>query len=83
MNKTCKADVGSQALRGTLTIVLAPFNYASRNAELAKNETGAGAKVLALGTGISVDAINANGGVFGGGLSGGKNSVFRKAGIRF
>ena len=57
---------------------------AAKNLEIAKRESGVGAQVLAVGTGISIDAINKNGGVLGGGLSGGENSVFRKnLGVRF
>jgi hypothetical protein len=74
----------NQVLRGVLTTALAPIELMSRNWEIAKRESGEGAKVLAATTGISVDAINKNGGVFGGGLSGGENSFFRKnLGIRF
>jgi hypothetical protein len=84
LDKSCKMDAGNQVLRGALTIALAPIEAVSRNLEIAKRETGVGAKALAATTGISVDAINQNGGVFGGGLSGGPGSFFRKTlGIRF
>ena len=84
LNNDCKMDVGNQALRGVLTAALAPIGMVSRNLEIAKRESGFGAKVLAGTTGISVDAINKNGGVFGGGLSGGESSFFRKnLGVRF
>ncbi|MET4363482.1 hypothetical protein ABIB06_004076 [Bradyrhizobium sp. LB8.2] len=84
LDRSCKMDVGNQVLRGVLTTALAPIELMSRNWEIAKRESGEGAKVIAAGTGISVDAINNNGGVFGGGLSGGENSFFRKnLGIRF
>jgi hypothetical protein len=54
--------------------------YAFREDEEFQRITAA----LAATTGISVDAINKNGGVFGGGLSGGENGFFRKnLGIRF
>ncbi|MDY8108717.1 hypothetical protein U0C82_06090 [Fulvimarina sp. 2208YS6-2-32] len=70
---------------GEIMKVLAmPVEVVSGNIEIAKRERGAGAKVLATATGISVDAIEENGGVFGGGLSGGRGSFFRKNfGIRF
>ncbi|MDX1010489.1 hypothetical protein GOE08_27030 [Sinorhizobium medicae] len=84
LDKACKMDVGNQALRGVVTAVTAPIGMVSRNLEIAKRESDLGAKILAGGTGISIDAINKNGGVFGGGLSGGPNSFFRKnLGIRF
>lgn len=84
LDKACKMDVGNQALRGVITAVLAPIGMVSRNLEIAGREGGVGAQVLAATTGISVDAINKNGGVFGGGLSGGENSFFRKnLGVRF
>ncbi|KYK50141.1 hypothetical protein A1D31_39345 [Bradyrhizobium liaoningense] len=84
LDKACKMDVGNQMLRGTLTAVLAPVNMIARNLEIAKRESGEGAKALAATTGISIDAIKENGGMFGGGLSGGENSFFRKnLGIRF
>ncbi len=84
LDKSCKMDVANQTLRGALTIVLAPVETVSRNLEIAKRESGAIAKGLAASTGISVRAIEENGGVFGGGLSGGPNSFFRKnLGIRF
>lgn len=84
LDKSCKMDVGNQALRGTLTVVLAPIGMISRNLEVAKNERGEIDKVVAATTGVSIKAINENGGVFGGGLSGGENSFFRKnLGIRF
>jgi hypothetical protein len=55
-----------------------------RNLEIAKRESGFVAQVIAVPTGISIDAIKENGGVFGGGLSGGPGSFFRKnLGIRF
>lgn len=84
LDNSCKMDVGNQMLRGTLNAALAPIDMVSRNWEVAKKESGVGAQALAAATGISFDAINQNGGVFGGGLSGGENSVFRKNfGIRF
>jgi hypothetical protein len=84
LEKSCKMDVGKQVLRGTLTIALAPIAAISRNLEIAKRESGAVAQGLAATTGVSVDAINENGGVFHGGLSGGEGSFFRKnLGIRF
>jgi hypothetical protein len=61
-------------LRGVLTIALAPVEMLGRNWELAKRESSALAKPLAATTGISVDDINKNGGVFGCGLFGGENS---------
>jgi hypothetical protein len=66
LDKSCKSDVGNQAMRGTLTIVLAPIGMISRNLEIAKNERGAIAAGLAAGSSISIDAIEKNGGVFGG-----------------
>jgi hypothetical protein len=84
LDKECKMDVGNQALRGIITTVLGPIAMVGRNLEIAKRESGELAKPLAATTGISVDAINKNGGVFGGGLSGGESSFFRKnLGIRF
>jgi hypothetical protein len=84
LGKSCKMDVGNQVLRVALDAALAPIGMVSRNLEIAKKESGELAKPLALGTGISVDAIQKNGGVFGGGLSGGEGSFFRKnLGIRF
>lgn len=84
LDKSCKMDVGNQVLRGVLVSALAPVEMLARNWEIAKRESGALAKPLAATTGISVHAINKNGGVFGGGLSGGENSFFRKnLGIRF
>jgi hypothetical protein len=84
IDKSCKMDVGNQALRGALTVALAPVEMVSRNLEIAKRESGEIAKGLAATTGISVRAIEENGGVLGGGLSGGPNSFFRKnLGIRF
>ena len=84
LDHQCKMDVGNQMLRGTVTAVLAPIEMVAKNLEIAKRESGALAKPLAATTGISVDAINKNGGVFGGGLSGGEGSFFRKnLGIRF
>lgn len=84
LDKACKMDVGNQALRGIVTTALAPIEMIAKNLELAKNESGAIAKGVAATTGISVDAIEKNGGVFGGGLSGGENSFFRKnLGVRF
>ena len=84
LDKSCKMDVANQTLRGTLTVVLAPVEAVSRNLEIAKRESGVIAQGLAATTGISVRAIEENGGVFGGGLSGGPNSFFRKnLGIRF
>jgi hypothetical protein len=84
LDKSCKMDFGNQALRVVLTAALAPINRDLRNLDLAKRESGVGGKIIAATTGISIDAINKNGGVFGGGLSGGENSFFRKnLGIRF
>ncbi|MDY8108718.1 hypothetical protein U0C82_06095 [Fulvimarina sp. 2208YS6-2-32] len=84
LNEQCKMDVANQVFRGTVTVAVTPFGAIARNIEIAKRERGAGAKVLATATGISVDAIEENGGVFGGGLSGGRGSFFRKnLGIRF
>jgi hypothetical protein len=84
LDKACKTDVGNQVLRGVITVALTPIEMASKNLEIAKRESGAIAKGIAATTGISIDAINKNGGVFGGGLSGGENSFFRKnLGIRF
>jgi hypothetical protein len=71
-------------LRGVLTTALAPIELMSRNWKIAERESGEIAKPIAAIAGISVDAINKNGGVFGAGLSGGANRVFRKnLGIRF
>lgn len=84
LDKSCKMNVGSQAMRGTLAIVLAPVGMVVRNFGVAKNERGEIDKVVAATTGISIKAINENGGLFGGGLSGGEGSFFRKnLGIRF
>lgn len=84
LDRTCRMDAGNQALRGALTVALAPLNAISRNLEIARRESGIGAQGLAATTGISIDAINRNGGVLGGGLSGGEGSFFRRnLGIRF
>lgn len=84
LHDACKITVGDQVLRGTITAVMAPVNLLQRNWEIAGRESGAIAQGIAASTGISIDAINENGGVFGGGLSGGENSFFRKnLGIRF
>jgi hypothetical protein len=67
-----------------MKVLVAPVNLAIRNLDIAKNESGVGAQILAGTTGISMDAIEENGGVLGGGLSGGEGSFFRKnLGIRF
>lgn len=67
-----------------MKIILAPVDIVVGNVEAAPRESGEVAKILRGITGVSVDAINKNGGVFGGGLSGGENSFFRKnLGIRF
>jgi hypothetical protein len=84
LDNSCKMDVGNQVLRVALPAILAPITTVVRNLEIAKNESGVGAQILAGTTGISVDAIEENGGVLGGGLSGGEGSFFRKnLGIRF
>ncbi len=62
----------------------APVKIIDGNIKGAERESGELAKALRISTGISVRAIEENGGVFGGGLSGGPNSFFRKnLGIRF
>jgi hypothetical protein len=67
-----------------MKVLAAPVKIVDGNIKAAARESGEGAKVLRATTGISVDAINENGGVFGGGLSGGENSFFRKnLGIHF
>ena len=54
LDHSCKMDVGNQALRATLTTVMAPVAMISRNLELAKRESGVGAQIVAGTTGISV-----------------------------
>jgi hypothetical protein len=62
----------------------APVKIIEGNVKGAERESGELAKGLRISTGISVRAIEENGGVLGGGLSGGPNSFFRKnLGIRF
>lgn len=67
-----------------MQVLAAPVKLAGANIAGAANESGEGAKLLRVTTGISVGAIEKNGGVLGGGLSGGENSFFRKnLGVRF
>jgi hypothetical protein len=39
-DKSCKTDVGNQALRGVITAALAPIGMVSRNLEIAQRESG-------------------------------------------
>ena len=67
-----------------MRVLIAPAKIIDGNIKGAERESGELARALRVSTGISVRAIDENGGVFGGGLSGGPNSFFRKnLGIRF
>lgn len=67
-----------------MKVVVAPVKIIDGNIKAAPAESGEIDKVVRATTGISFKAIKENGGVFGGGLSGGENSIFRhNLGIRF
>ena len=72
LDGACKADVGNQALRVTMGVVLAPFNIIGGNIAGAGRESGVIDQGLKATTGISVKDIKEHG------IFGGPNSVFRK-----
>jgi hypothetical protein len=71
----CPADFGNQALRGTLTLVMAPINHANQKLEIARREGTLLGQITAVTTGISLKAIATEG------LLGGENSAAR-AGVK-
>jgi hypothetical protein len=69
----CSADFGNQFLRGSMTVITAPFAAAARNVEIAKRENTLVGQILAVPTGISVTDIGKHGAL------GGDGSDARKA----
>jgi hypothetical protein len=73
LDEECKNDVGSQALRVTISTALAPFNIIDGNLKAAGDKPGVIAQIIRVTIGASLKDIEENG------ILGDDNSEARKA----